>query len=241
MTQKILVTGYAHCGTTILRAKVGECKNTYEQNGEFSQASEYNSNMPFDFYVWKHPFLHPEFRNNGFSIKPNTTLSDTIIIPIIRNPWNVFTSLYTKSKYEKSFSIYDNTHGYSLSYYTNAAEVIYDAMQKNYEGIYPIKYEDMFDDNFKALKNIFDKIGLQYNESVFLNKTKNYKFNGMGEYDTYDSLPTYNEFKQYRAWQINQPFENMNKNVDLPDDFSKMLENSEIINKLGYSDPRITV
>ena len=43
-----------------------------------------------------------------------------------------------------------------------------------------------------------------------------------------------------RAWQINQPFQNMNADINLPDDFSEMLANSPSIQKLGYSDPRIT-
>jgi hypothetical protein len=32
----------------------------------------------------------------------------------------------------------------------------------------------------------------------------------------------------------------MNGDVNLPDDFSQMLANSPSIQKLGYSDPRIT-
>jgi hypothetical protein len=41
-------------------------------------------------------------------------------------------------------------------------------------------------------------------------------------------------------WQINQPFKNMNADIILPDDFSELLSNSPSIQKLGYSDPRIT-
>jgi 3'(2'), 5'-bisphosphate nucleotidase len=36
------------------------------------------------------------------------------------------------------------------------------------------------------------------------------------------------------------PFENRNSDIILPDGFSELLEKSEIIKKLGYSDPRIT-
>ena len=54
----------------------------------------------------------------------------------------------------------------------------------------------------------------------------------------YDKEGNYDDI--YRTWQINQPFKNMNGDINLPDDFSQMLANSPIIQKLGYSDPRIT-
>ena len=37
-------------------------------------------------------------------------------------------------------------------------------------------------------------------------------------------------------WQINQPFKNMNGEVNLPDEFSDMLEKSNFVKLLGYSD-----
>jgi hypothetical protein len=43
---------------------------------------------------------------------------------------------------------------------------------------------------------------------------------------------------EYRTWQINQPFQNMNGDVDIPDELSDILENSPIIKQLGYTDPR---
>jgi hypothetical protein len=41
-----------------------------------------------------------------------------------------------------------------------------------------------------------------------------------------------------RTWQINQPFQNMNGDVNIPDELSDILENSPIIKQLGYTDPR---
>ena len=89
--QRILVTGFPHCGTTILRAKIGDCKDVYDSVGEFAEPQNYSTNIPNKWFVWKCPFLHSEFRNNTFSIKKDTWLEHDIIIPIIRNPWNVFT------------------------------------------------------------------------------------------------------------------------------------------------------
>ena len=238
MTKEILITGFPHCGTTVLRAKLGECKNTYEEQKEFAEPAHYHPNMEYDFYVWKHPFIHEEFRNHTFSIKPQTKYADIIIISIIRNPWNVFSSLYKRSTQSGEFSIYDNKQGHSLSYYNNAATVILDAMKNNYDNVYPIKYEDMFDNNFKALKSIFDKIGLEYNDSLFETNTKIHSQAKAKYIEDYDKLGKYDS--EYRTWQINQKFENRNSDINLPDDFSELLANSPIIQELGYSDPRIT-
>ena len=84
-----------------------------------------------------------------------------------------------------------------------------------------------------------DSIGLEYESDIFNIKTKDYKINqGLEipnkEPDVYD----YNGI--YRNWQINQPFQNMNSEVNIPDELSDILKNSNIIQQLGYSDPRIT-
>jgi hypothetical protein len=238
MIKKILVTGFPHCGTTILRAKVGECKRVLEQTIEFQDSHLFDENSNYDFYVWKDPFLNEEFRNCGFKTKETNIFSETIVIPIIRNPWNVFTSLYKREKLNSEFSIFDNGQGHSFGYYENTAYVVLDALKNNYKDVYPIKYEEMFDNNFEKLRQIFDKIGLQYNDTIFENRTKVYKHNHT------EFIENYNETNKYdgelRAWQINQPFQNMNSEVNIPDEFSDILKNSNIIQQLGYSDPRIT-
>ena len=238
MVKKILVTGFPHSGTTILRAKIGECKNTYDCNYECVDPPNFYPAMQYDFYVWKHPFLDEPFRNNTFAIKPESKYADTIVIPIIRNPWHIFSSLHKRGTQSNEFSIYDNRQGHSLPWYENTCEVIFDAFQKNYKDVYPIKYEEMFDNNFEKLRNIFDSIGLEYDTDIFEKKTKEFSHGDAMYVEDYNKNGKYDG--GLRAWQINQPFKNMNADVNLPDDFSQMLANSPSVQKLGYSDPRIT-
>jgi hypothetical protein len=238
MVKKILVTGFPHSGTTILRAKIGECKNIYEAQYECVDPPNFYPAMPYDFYVWKHPFLDTPFRNHTFAIKPDSKYVDTIVIPIIRNPWNIFSSLHKRGTQSGEFSIYDSRQGHSLPWYENTCEVIFDAFQKNYKDVYPIKYEEMFDNNFEKLRNIFDSIGLEYDDDIFEKRTKDFRHNDAKYVEDYNKNGKYDG--GLRAWQINQPFQNMNADINLPDDFSQMLANSPSIQKLGYSDPRIT-
>ena len=238
MVKKILVTGFPHSGTTILRAKIGECKNTYDCNYECVDPPNFYPAMQYDFYVWKHPFLDAPFRNHTFAIKPESKYADTIVIPIIRNPWHIFSSLHKRGTQSNEFSIYDNRQGHSLPWYENTCEVIFDAFQKNYKDVYPIKYEEMFDNNFEKLRNIFDSIGLEYDTDIFEKKTKEFSHGDAMYVEDYNKNGKYDG--GLRAWQINQPFKNMNADINLPDDFSQMLANSPSVQKLGYSDPRIT-
>jgi len=237
ITKRILVTGFPHCGTTILRAKIGECESVFDQHYEFGDPANYNANSGYDWFVWKHPFLHTVFRNGGFKIKPNTEFKDEIIIPIIRNPWYVFTSLKKRGEKNNEFDINDNRQGHSLDYFFNAAEVFLDALKNNYKNVYPIKYEDMFVDNFKNLKEIFNKIGLKYSDDIFKKRTKTYLHNNN------DYISDLNELEKkngdIRVWQINQPFQNMNFKVDIPEEFSNRLSDSPLIKELGYTNPHI--
>ncbi len=235
--QRILVTGFPHCGTTILRAKIGDCKDVYDAVGEFGEPPGYSPAIKNKWYVWKCPFLHTEFRNNTFAIKKNIWLEHDIIIPIIRNPWNVFTSLYKRGTDNNEFNVLNNGQGHSASYYLNAAEVILDAFKNKYDKVYPIKYEDIFENNFEKLREIFDSIGLEYDESVFESRTKVYQHHSIPYIEDYDTAQSYKP--ELRVWQINQPFQNMNDVVDIPEELNKIFTESSIIKELGYSDPRI--
>jgi hypothetical protein len=236
--QRILVTGFPHCGTTILRAKIGDCKDVYDAVGEFGEPPGYSPAIKNKWYVWKCPFLHTEFRNNTFAIKKDIWLEHDIIIPIIRNPWNVFTSLHKRGMDNNEFNVLNNGQGHSASYYLNAAEVILDAFKNKYDKVYPIKYEDIFENNFEKLREIFDSIGLEYDDSIFESRTKVYQHHSIPYIEDYDTTQSYKP--ELRVWQINQPLQNMNSDVvDIPEELNKIFTESSIIKELGYSDPRI--
>ena len=92
----------------------------------------------------------------------------------------------------------------------------------------------MFDNNYQKLKEIFEKIGLEYDDTIFETRTKEYKHNDCEYIDDYNKKDL--QDGSYRMWQINQPFKNMNGEVNLPDEFSDMLEKSNFVKLLGYSD-----
>jgi hypothetical protein len=87
-----------------------------------------------------------------------------------------------------------------------------------------------------------DSIGLKYDDDIFYKKTKEYiHSSGIRLKDIDINSISYKENRlAYRTWQINQPFQNMNSEVDIPDELSHILKNSNIIQEFGYFDPRTT-
>ena len=97
--KKILITGYPHTGTSILKSKIGECKNVYEvvdETYEINNNHIMNSNDK-EFILIKTPIIPLEIRVHGVRFlttnNPTSVYKDYSIIFITRNPWNLFTSV----------------------------------------------------------------------------------------------------------------------------------------------------
>ena len=76
------------------------------------------------------------------------------------------------------------------------------------ENVHLIQYEDMFDDNYKNLKEMLNKIGFKYENNIFNNAK--FKNQARENYPLKDYKPSNQQHMGYRTWQINQPFVNNN-------------------------------
>ncbi len=245
--KKILITGFPHTGTSILKAKLGECKNLYEMPKEYFSISNADILQSGDkeFVLAKSPVIPVEIRANG--LKYITTAKkeygDYILIFVIRNPWNVFNSVIKAGYNPLTTDGPNSTFNYHMSFgeYEAAAKIFLDGVENNYPNVYCIRYEDFFDNDGEIIKKMMTKLGLEFSDDIFKTKTKTYTHIPGINYDSINSIPTYDDGQGViRTWQINQPFQNMNGEVDIPKELSKILTESDIIKKLGYSDPRIT-
>tara|TARA_B110000971_G_scaffold22030_1_gene19947 strand:- start:15778 stop:15966 length:189 start_codon:yes stop_codon:yes gene_type:complete len=54
--KKILIVGFPHCGTTILRSIIGKCSNVTEQFYEEYDHLNNNCICNTEFYIMKTPF-----------------------------------------------------------------------------------------------------------------------------------------------------------------------------------------
>jgi hypothetical protein len=243
--KKILITGFPHTGTSILKSKMGECTNLYECPFEYFSINQNDilNSGDKEFVLKKTPILPVEIRANTLQrTQLGSEYGDYIIIFVIRNPWNVFTSII-KGGVNPLNRLEPNQgpeYFIKVDEYIAAAKFFLEASTDNYKNIYSIRYEDFFPNDFQKLKELFDRIGLEYTNEIFTNRSKNYIHAPNVNYDNIDSNTiSYSKDRlELRTWQINQPFQNMNGEVDIPDELSDILENSPIIKQLGYTDPR---
>tara|TARA_A100001015_G_scaffold307010_1_gene402212 strand:- start:3530 stop:4198 length:669 start_codon:yes stop_codon:yes gene_type:complete len=207
MPQKILICGFPHCGTSILKSILGHIEDVEEIHKE---CKIINKSTNKQFILCKWPFTYDVFFSEEYK--------DYIKIFIIRNPLFVFSSLNKRFMYkipkDHSFNIYVNTITKFINYKTN--------ITKN---VYTIRYEDLFKNNYQALKVIIDNIGMKYDDSIFHNQ----KYNNViiPNMKLVNTMPKNTEHNKYRTWQINQPFVSNNSISKL--DLSK-LQKEEIIN-----------
>uniref|UniRef100_A0A6C0HQN1 Sulfotransferase domain-containing protein n=1 Tax=viral metagenome TaxID=1070528 RepID=A0A6C0HQN1_9ZZZZ len=206
MYKKIIIFGFPHCGTSILKSIICHIDNVYEIVDEISKIDDNNIDyINYNFVLCKFPYLI----NENELI---TEYSDYIKIFIIRNPLFVFSSLNKRFEYDTL----DARH--SIDKYIDTIKQFNNFKNtKNSNNLFLIKYEDIFEYNYKNLKYIFDEIGFNYNDNIFDNSKYINKVQFQKNLTIPKTLPqTYNH-TAYRLFQINQKFENNNDNnkIDL--------------------------
>ena len=243
--KKILITGYPHTGTSILKSKFGECKNVYEVVNEVFEINNNHilNSGDSEFVLIKSPVIPMEIRVHGVEFltkdAPNSIYKNYNIIFITRNPWNLFTSIIKAGDDPLSHETWHLSpkYAFTVEEYLVSLDRFMEARNGNFPNIYTIKYEDLFENNNQKIKTIMGEIGLIYDDDIFETQTKEYRFKKDIKF-TQTERPQIYDRNQMRTWQLNQPFQNMNDEVDIPDELSDILENSPIIKQLGYTDPR---
>lgn len=185
-SQKILIFGFPHCGTSILKSIIGHIEDVEEIYNETSVITRASDKK---FILGKWPFTNDDFFGEKYE--------DYIKIFIIRNPLFVFSSLNRRFKY----AIPDN---HNFGFYINTLEKFIKYQNNPEKNIYTIKYEDLFKENYNELKKLLNDIGLKYDNGIFDNsKYTNIIVPGV---KLADKRPENTDHNSYRTWQINEPF-----------------------------------
>jgi hypothetical protein len=186
MIQKILICGFPHCGTSILKSIIGHIENVEEIKHE---TNVIDISTDKEFIVCKSPIAQSYFFDKPYE--------DYIKIFIIRNPLFVFSSL------NKRFG-YNIPDRHSIDKYIDTLEKFIKYRNNYDKNVYTIRYEDIFDNNYQALRIILDDIGMKYDDNIFNNeKYTNVICPGV---KLTDEMPNNINHAEYRTWQINQPF-----------------------------------
>jgi hypothetical protein len=217
--QKILICGFPHCGTTILKSIIGHIEDVYEIIDEHQNINmEINSDKKYVLCKW--PFTYKHFFDKDYD--------NYIKIFIMRNPLFVFSSL------NKRFNNRDvpDTDIHGIPNYIKTIQLFTECSNNPKKNIYTIRYEDIFENNYQSLKDVFDKIGFDYTDEIFDNsKYVNQSHSGI---QIPKHKPSDLQHPQYRNWQVNQPFI-LNNNIEkifLSETQKKMLCDNEDIAKI---------
>ena len=135
--KKIIIFGFPHCGTTILRCIISHIDDVYEIVDETNIIDdEFITNKSYTLI--KYPYTFDELFTSKYD--------DYIKIFTIRNPLYVYSSLNKRFKNTKI----DNQH--SIDNYIKCIEKFRKYRYKDINNLYCIKYEDLFDNNYENLK-----------------------------------------------------------------------------------------
>lgn len=231
----IIIYGFSHNGTSILKSIFGHIENVFEIFKETNIISEDNINIAKK-YKNKNTILikttHSKLSHNFFD---NILYKDYIKIFIIRNPIYVFSSLNKRSNYNIS-------EIHSIQNYIDIAKKFIELQNDDRlnKSIFLIKYEDLFINNYENLTNIIKNIKfLNFNDEIYNNKLyKNYINENIEipKNEPLNQLAGLNHAK-FRTFQINQNFENMNdiNKIDLTVEQKKILKSDPTI-KILYPD-----
>jgi hypothetical protein len=214
--KKIIIFGFSHCGTTILKSIIGHIDEVYEVIHETDRCDNFKNIPPSKKYILhKFPQYNKRFLTDKY-------YNDYIKIFIIRNPIFVYSSLNKRTDYNL-------TEYHSLNKFIGVLKDFIYYRDNPIKNLYTIRYEDIFPNNYEEFKKILDDIGLKYNDSIFDNsRYVNYSHKGIG---LINYKPSNRDHMQYRTWQINQPFISNN-------DISK-IDLTEIQKQSIITDPNI--
>jgi len=209
--KKILICGFPHCGTTILRAIIGHIDDVDQI---IDETDHINITSTKKYVLCKFPFTRKVFFEDEYK--------EYIKIFIIRNPLYVFSSLNKRMNYklEKDHELED---------YIETLKLFINFQKCPCNNIYTIRYEDLFNNNYKKLKVILNKIGFEYTDKIFDNTQ--YKNISHSTVEKIDYIPLDSEHALYRNWQINRPFVSNNERsrIDLLESQRELILRDEYI------------
>tara|TARA_Y100001938_G_scaffold72809_1_gene100976 strand:+ start:236 stop:949 length:714 start_codon:yes stop_codon:yes gene_type:complete len=221
INKKVLIFGIPHSGTTILKSIIGHIEEVNNILGEHKHIDDIKLPPAKKFNLIKFPQVLPSFFTQEYG--------EYIKIFIIRNPLWVVSSRLRRNP--------TRNPSYFIKQYLDAAKYFVHYSCKPLLNLHLIRYEDMFDNNFKELKTIFGAIGFKFTDDIFNNEL--YK-NQTGKSSSTPSRPKEEDHNLFRAWQINQPFKNLNhiSKIAIAPHIMDELTNNKIVQKVY---PHITL
>lgn len=209
--QVIFISGYQHSGTSVMRRLIGSHPDVFEVSVECAPKSIFPSNLlKDDVDVHEHIVCKRPVVWFTDAIKKDIEEQGDYRINLIRNPLDVFSSLYLRHKnYDLSRNNYED-----VIHWAKWARYFLDSTP---DRDLNIKYEDLFIGecpNMEVIQSIISHCGLDPCPEILSLKQES-------ECPIHYSCvpkeePDRRQHEAFRSWQINQPLRNQtNKNRHL--------------------------
>jgi len=226
--KRILVTGYPHSGTTIVRKIIGNHPQMLDIQKETRTIDPADVRKAKQLskvgVVIKEPFLL-RLGKNVRQIKEK--YKGYKVIMMMRDPTDIVCSMNMRFNN-------DIPTNHNFEQWQRYAEIYLDSIS---DFAFKLRYEEMFENDYAKLKELFVWLGLEWSDSVIdVNEDRKTQHNrGIMPRENKD-VPPRNHSDNFRTWQINQKIVPMiNKNLDKLDEKNKSkIKSCELVRKLGY-------
>lgn len=225
--KKIMVTGFPHCGTTILRKIIGNHPDIMDVPKEsraissalISKAKQLNKKG----VVIKEPFV---LRLGGNIRQMQAKMTGYKVVLIMRDPADIISSMNMRFNNDiPANHNFDKWEQYARVYLNPKSNFCY-----------KLKYEEMFENNFAKLKDLFRWLDLEWTDDVIHTNEQRVTKHNRGVMFSQGNVPPRNHSDNFRTWQVNQKIEpQIGVNRDKLDEENKRrIQNSEVAKTLGY-------
>ena len=201
---KVLITGFPHSGTTILRAILENIDCVYAHPWESGVASSAVCKKAIKEKA-SHVVVKCPNINESFFDADHEIYKDYKKVFIIRNPYYTYASL-NKSKTA-------NNPGVRMEDWQKTAQYWLALEEEKRDDVICVKYEDLFARSFEGIQRVISGLGIKdYDPAVYEENEKySHKVNDITGELSCNSTSRINDHVKFRRWQIHQPFKCANQ------------------------------
>ena len=227
---KVLVTGFPHSGTSIMRAVLGNVDGVYAHPFEATMVTEKMAKKAKQENASRVVVKWPWNRTDFFDAE-HEVFGEYKKIFVIRSPYYTYSSLNDiKSANEPHTRLGD---------WQKAAQYWIALNESDRKDMICVKYEDLFLRDYTGMREVISKVGItEYNHNAYReNETYTHQIDNFKAEDV-KSVPRAGiEHSKYRLWQMKQPFKSTNGPARLNLTKEQIREISSMVETtvLGYS------
>jgi hypothetical protein len=215
--QKIIVSGFPHSGTTILRKLIGNHSKVFDVGRECyavdeKHIEEFNRENTKKKRRGKSVDTHIAVKGPwGDRVIQNLDqYSDYKVVIIVKNPLDVYASLklrFADSEFPEEYSFEKWREFAQMFQALPSASGTAGSEGEGRAGVFKMTYDELFENDYQKLKDLVEWLGLEWEDQVVKGNAK--RRIPINSYYIPTTKPDRQANEKFRSWQTNQPLTNM--------------------------------